>query len=57
MGRRKKEKGKLVVISGFSGAAAFRYSELWDALDTSEAGVPMQILWHPDKYLDEFLGI
>lgn len=46
------ENSQLSFLSGFSGAAAFRYSELWDALDTSEAGVPMQILWHPDKYLD-----
>ena len=46
------ENSQLSFLSGFSGAVAFRYSELWDDLDTSEAGVPMQILWHPDKYPD-----
>lgn len=46
------ENSQLSFLSGFSGAVAFRYSELWDYLDTSESGVPMQVLWHPDKYPD-----
>lgn len=44
------ENRQLSFLSGFSGAVAFRYSELWDYLDTSETGVPMQALYHPDQY-------
>ncbi len=44
------ENSQLSFLSGDSGAVAFRYSELWDFLDTSEDGVPMQVMWHPDKY-------
>jgi len=44
------EHSQLSFLSGDSGAVAFRYSELWDYLDTSKEGVPMQVLWHPDKY-------
>jgi len=35
---------QLSFLSGTSGAVAFRYSELWDYLDTSENGVAMQML-------------
>lgn len=45
------ENSQLSFLSGTSGAVAFRYSELWDWLDTSAEGVPMQVLWHPEKYL------
>ena len=44
------EHSQLSFLSGDSGAVAFRYSELWDYLDTSREGVPMQVLWHPDRY-------
>ncbi len=40
------ENSQLSFLSGFSGAIAFRYSELWDWLDTSPEGIPMQVLWH-----------
>lgn len=40
------ENSQLSFLSGYSGAVAFRYSELWDYLDTSPEGVPMQALWH-----------
>ena len=51
------ENKQLSFLSGFSGAVAFRYSELWDYLDTSETGVPMQVMWHPNKYpFDAHLG-
>lgn len=46
------EKSQLSFLSGFAGAVAFRYSELWDYLDTAADGVAMQVLWHPDKYLE-----
>ena len=45
------ENSQLSFLSGDSGAVAFRYSELWDWLDTSAGGIPMQVLWHPEKYL------
>ncbi|MBE5787990.1 MAG: hypothetical protein E7324_10740 [Clostridiales bacterium] len=35
---------QLSFLSGKSGAVAFRYSELWDYLDTSESGIPMQMV-------------
>lgn len=40
------ENSQLSFLSGFSGMVAFRYSELWDYLDTSPEGIPMQALWH-----------
>lgn len=40
------ENSQLSFLSGFSGMVAFRYSELWDYLDTSREGIPMQALWH-----------
>ena len=40
------ENSQLSFLSGYSGAIAFRYSELWDYLDTSADGIPMQVLWH-----------
>ena len=43
------ENSQLSFLSGFSGAVSFRYSELWDWLDTSPDGVPMQTLYH-DRY-------
>ena len=38
------ESSQLSFLSGASGAVAFRYSELWDALDTSPEGIPMQAM-------------
>ena len=35
---------QLSFLSGKAGAVAFRYSELWDYLDTSENGIPMQMV-------------
>lgn len=35
---------QLSFLSGFSGTVAFRYSELWDYLDTSAEGVPMRAM-------------
>ena len=39
------------VLSGTSGAISFRYSELWDYLDTSENGVAMQLLQSGDPLI------
>ena len=44
------ENSQLSFLSGDSGAVAFRYSELWDWLDTEEDGIPLQSLWHTGKY-------
>lgn len=38
------ESEQLSFLSGFSGAVAFRYSELWEYLDTSPDGIPMQAM-------------
>ena len=46
------ENSQLSFLSGYSGAVAFRYSELWDYLDTSADGVPMQVLWHDGSRYD-----
>ncbi len=35
---------QLSFLSGFSGTVAFRYSELWDYLDTSAEGIPMRAM-------------
>ena len=39
------ESSQLSFLSGLSGAVSFRYSELWDWLDTSPDGIPMLALW------------
>lgn len=44
------ENSQLSFLSGDSGAVAFRYSELWDWLDTSPDGVPMAVLDVPEEY-------
>ncbi len=44
------ENSQLSFLSGDSGAVAFRYSELWDWLDTSPEGVPMSVLAMPEEY-------
>ena len=44
------ENSQLSFLSGNSGAVAFRYSELWDWLDTSPDGVPMAVLSIPEEY-------
>ena len=44
------ENSQLSFLSGNSGAVAFRYSELWDWLDTSPDGVPMAVLDTPEEY-------
>ena len=44
------EHNQLSFLSGCSGAVAFRYSELWDFLDQTPDGVPMQILYRPEQY-------
>ena len=41
------ENSQLSFLSGYSGSVAFRYSELWDWLDTSDGGIPMQVLHEP----------
>lgn len=46
------ENRQLSFLSGSSGAVAFRYSELWDYLDTSAAGIPMQVLFEPYSYTE-----
>lgn len=38
------ESDQLSFLSGVSGAVSFRYSELWEYLDTSPDGIPMQAL-------------
>ena len=38
------ESEQLSFLSGFSGAVAFRYSELWEYLDTVPDGIPMQAM-------------
>lgn len=46
---------QLSFLSGTSGAVAFRYSELWDYLDTSEAGIALQMVQtgsHHRQYAD-----
>ena len=45
------ENSQLSFLSGDSGAVAFRYSELWDWLDTSWSGIPMSVLDTPEEYL------
>ena len=45
------ENSQLSFLSGDSGAVAFRYSELWDWLDTSPDGVPMAVLDVPEEYI------
>ncbi len=45
------ENSQLSFLSGDSGAVAFRYSELWDWLDTSRSGIPMAVLSIPEEYL------
>ena len=45
------ENSQLSFLSGDSGAVAFRYSELWDWLDTSRSGIPMSVLDTPEEYL------
>lgn len=45
------ENSQLSFLSGDSGAVAFRYSELWDWLDTSRSGVPMTVLDVPEEYV------
>ena len=45
------ENSQLSFLSGDSGAVAFRYSELWDWLDTLPDGVPMAVLDTPEEYL------
>ena len=45
------ENSQLSFLSGDSGAVAFRYSELWDWLDTSPDGVPLSVLSIPEEYL------
>ena len=47
---------QLSFLSGKSGAVAFRYSELWDYLDTSEEGIPLQMVktgTHHRQYVPE----
>ena len=44
------ENSQLSFLSGDSGAVAFRYSELWDWLDTSPEGIPMRVLESPEQY-------
>ena len=46
------ENSQLSFLSGDSGAVAFRYSELWDWLDTSPEGVPLSVLDIPEEYTD-----
>ena len=46
------ENSQLSFLSGDSGAVAFRYSELWDWLDTSRSGIPMAVLESPDQYAE-----
>lgn len=56
---------QLSFLSGKSGAVAFRYSELWDYLDTSESGIAMQMVktgweyqqYKEDRSAEEFLTI
>lgn len=46
---------QLSFLSGKSGAVAFRYSELWDFLDTSETGIALQMVQtgsHHRQYAD-----
>lgn len=38
------ESDQLSFLSGTSGMVSFRYSELWDHLDTSPEGIPMQVM-------------
>ena len=45
------ENSQLSFLSGDSGAVSFRYSELWDWLDTSPDGVPLSVLSIPEEYL------
>lgn len=45
------ENSQLSFLSGNSGSVAFRYSELWDWLDTSPDGIPMTVLDTPEEYL------
>ena len=44
------ENSQLSFLSGDSGAVAFRYSELWDWLDTSPEGIPLTVLSIPEEY-------
>ncbi len=44
------ENSQLSFLSGDSGTVAFRYSELWDWLDTSLDGVPLSVLVMPEEY-------
>ena len=46
------ENSQLSFLSGDSGAVAFRYSELWDWLDTSPEGIPMAVLTSPEQYAE-----
>ncbi len=41
---------QLSFLSGTSGAVAFRYSELWDYLDTSETGIALQMVQTGNHY-------
>lgn len=47
------ENSQLSFLSGNSGAVAFRYSELWNWLDTSPDGIPMSVLSNPDEYASQ----
>lgn len=42
---------QLSFLSGKSGAVAFRFSELWDYLDTSETGIALQMISSGSHYL------
>ena len=39
------EREQLEFVSGYAGAVAFLYDELWDDLDTAPDGAPMALMW------------
>lgn len=39
------DRDQLEFVSGYSGAVAFLYDELWDDLDTDPKGAPMRLMW------------
>ncbi|MBE5782669.1 MAG: hypothetical protein E7329_05045 [Clostridiales bacterium] len=44
---------QLSFLSGTSGAVAFRYSELWEYLDTSESGIALQMV-KTGRYVQQY---